>query len=1151
MTVCKRKGKNFNKAIKLAVTIATLGMFIACGDDSGSSAPELTSESIESTDTDLVVKTFDDLPVCSNKREGSTAYVKEEKVAYVCEDGDWTPDSDENVDKKSSSSGKASSSSNKKTQSSSSNDKAKSSSSGKASSSSSMSETSSSSGGKETSSSSFKYEQDSSAYVQPKVVAVKNKSISGVSQKGPFVTGSTVKLYELDGKTFAQTGKSFSGKITSDDGKFSVSSVSLASQYASLEATGYFRNEVTGEKSKGTITLNALTDLSDRKNVNINLLTHLEYERVLHLIESGINFTAAKKQAEAEILNAFGIKGEFANSEDLDIFGKGDDNAALLAFSVLMLGGAADEYGDYKELSEAELTERLTKFATDIAKDGSWDDEKTKVAIADWAAMYSQYEAYDDYYSDYNESSYIRQSIEKWNLGTVPNFEKYVRNFWVSIYGLGKCDSKNEGTVVATRNKLSNTFGSNVRFICKDGVWKHASDIEKDTYQWAAGKDGEIKAGDITKRNYDYDGKLKKWRYAIGAEIDLGGCTEAREKDYSQNTGKIKDFYLQCTHWYICKNREWQETDSMTVDTQAWGKGDDGELRKGDSTVAIYKYDEAEQKWLIANYYDTLYKLNGCTTNRIYEISKSSVDDEFYVCDSVIQSATYTYNLKDSVIMKWREATWQERDVGVVCTETREKDIRRIKNGNWYICKSRKWESISSITVDTLGWNRGKDGELRKGDSTGTVYKYDETKKEWLTANERDTTLKLNGCTTNRDGEIHKVNGVWYICLIGDDYMGRLSWILPDTITVDTYGWPKGKDGELRKGDSTDAFYKYDEYMNRWLAATYKDTVLELNGCTNNRKGEVGKSSLDDTYYICMYNGSPFDWREATEIEYNTYGGKCSATEVGKRMDGMVTKTNKYYCTEKGWIRITEDWSWDVPKEARLNPEITYSTMTDSRDNKVYKTIKIGNQVWMAENLNYADSAKTRSLLKRSWCYKYKCDVTGRFYTWSAAIDSVALATDKNNPQDCGYLKPCTLPTKVQGICPNGWHLPSWSEWETLISTVGEKSIAGKILKSQTGWYKDGDGTDNYGFSAVPAGYKEHSNNYISYVGERAVFWSATEVPTDAKADYDGDGYYHYFNENGYFTYVVSLHYENGYAYLADDNYKIKIDGLSVRCLQD
>ena len=113
------------------------------------------------------------------------------------------------------------------------------------------------------------------------IIAIENKTVSGVSQKGPFVNGSSVKLYEMDGETLAPTGKSFPGKIASDDGRFTVPSISLASQYALLEANGYFRNEITGGKSNGTITLNALTDLSDREKVNINLLTHLEYERAL------------------------------------------------------------------------------------------------------------------------------------------------------------------------------------------------------------------------------------------------------------------------------------------------------------------------------------------------------------------------------------------------------------------------------------------------------------------------------------------------------------------------------------------------------------------------------------------------------------------------------------------------------------------------------------------------------------------------------------------------------------------------------------------------------------------------------------------------------------------------------------------------------
>jgi len=227
----------------------------------------------------------------------------------------------------------------------------------------------------------------------------------------------------------------------------------------------------------------------------------------------------------------------------------------------------------------------------------------------------------------------------------------------------------------------------------------------------------------------------------------------------------------------------------------------------------------------------------------------------------------------------------------------------------------------------------------------------------------------------------------------------------------------------------------------------------------------------------------------------------------------------------------TDGWSWDIPKKCRFNPDITYGTMADSRDGQTYKTVKIGEQTWMAENLNYADSTKTPSLLKRSWCYNNNienCAVAGRLYTWSAAIDSVKLATDADNPQDCGYGKICTLPAKVQGICPEGWHLPTRAEWNTLFAEVGGGLTAGKVLKSQTGWYNKGSGTDGVGFSALSVGYRD-INGIFRDDGIYANFWSTVE-----------------FKDN--FAYRMCFYDDDESAGLYDFN---KINGVSVRCVKD
>ena len=283
------------------------------------------------------------------------------------------------------------------------------------------------------------------------ITAVKDWEVAGLSQKGPFVTGSAVTVQELDGITLKQTGKSFKGSIKSDKGDFAIKDINLQSQYAILEASGYYRDEITGKKSTGTVTLRALTDLSNRKTVNINLLTHLEYERVMYLVtEKKMSIAKAKAQADEEILAAFGIEGDFGNSEDLNIFESGDGNAALLAISVLM----------HADADVAGLTERMGEFSIAIAEGGDWEDADTKAVIADWASD-----------ADLRGTlANVRVNVESWKYSdSVPAFEKYVTNFWWDNYGLGQCTEKREGDTKRNVNKLSKLY--NEYFVCESGRW--------------------------------------------------------------------------------------------------------------------------------------------------------------------------------------------------------------------------------------------------------------------------------------------------------------------------------------------------------------------------------------------------------------------------------------------------------------------------------------------------------------------------------------------------------------------------------------------------------------------------------------------------------------------------------------------------------
>ena len=132
---------------------------------------------------------------------------------------------------------------------------------------------------------------------ETQIIAIEDRTVAGVSQKGPFLKGSSITVQELDGEALIesgkirQTGKSFKGKIASDTGTFLIKDISLKSQFALLETEGFYRNEVTGEVSKSQITLNALVD-----NVRFRSATVFADRKTGRFLRSSIKHNR-KKQA--------------------------------------------------------------------------------------------------------------------------------------------------------------------------------------------------------------------------------------------------------------------------------------------------------------------------------------------------------------------------------------------------------------------------------------------------------------------------------------------------------------------------------------------------------------------------------------------------------------------------------------------------------------------------------------------------------------------------------------------------------------------------------------------------------------------------------------------------------------------------------------
>ncbi len=296
--------------------------------------------------------------------------------------------------------------------------------------------------------------------------------------------------------------------------------------------------------------------------------------------------------------------------------------------------------------------------------------------------------------------------------------------------------------------------------------------------------------------------------------------------------------------------------------------------------------------------------------------------------------------------------------------------------------------------------------------------------------------------------------------------------------------------------------------------------ILTSNGVTYKHAGtiEKGKVMINSTATssnkmlvagICSMQQGSGSAKEAvctdTQVSYKT--------ELDLHVSGIddVVDMFQQQCDEQRQYYGYGEESSSSAQSSSFRGEL--ETFTDTRDGEVYTQVQIGEQLWMGQNLRYADSSSrgSENLKGATWCLDNEpenCKTAGALYLWTAAMDKPITT--------CGHGKICGITEfPHRGICPENWHVPTQEEWQKLQDYVGGESGQGMSkgldLMAQN---ESGSRTDKYGFGAVPTGeYDFRSGSTHQFSSYGAVhYWSATE------SDSKGDGAYTWYINGSTFS---------------------------------
>jgi len=343
------------------------------------------------------------------------------------------------------------------------------------------------------------------------------------------------------------------------------------------------------------------------------------------------------------------------------------------------------------------------------------------------------------------------------------------------------------------------------------------------------------------------------------------------------------------------------------------------------------------------------------------------------------------------------------------------------------------------------------------------------TGKSWCYKNSADSCAKY--------GRLYDWNTARTVC--------PADWHLPDVGEWDSLGWAVG---------GTRGFY----FKHNKKYATGTGAKLKA------RHGWKNSGDYSDSGGFSALPGG------ARNLKGNSIGaGECAFWWTAAEYDDSNARIEKIIGNDDQDCLIGDYSGTSTASSVRCVHDrrvTTVAAITDPRDGQTYKTVKMPDgKTWMAENLNYAPKTG------KSWCYKNSADSCakyGRLYGWNTA----------------------------KTACPAGWKLPSKWEWENLVETAGGQNFAGTNLKSNNGWNdyngRNGNGTDDYEFSALPGGGR-HADGKFDNSGGSGYWWTATEYP-----DNDPDDYAYFWNIGKHGGHMIMF-------------FHAKSTGFSVRCVAD